>query len=256
MAPKALICMADYGNDPTEAAVPFSRWAAAGVNIDIATETGNVPKCDEKMLYGLTQKLLGATSAVVDIYHNMQKSQAMTSPLSWTASDFSMDKYDIVLLPGGHDKGMQQYIDSSSLHSHLASYFPKTLKSTGGETKVLAAICHGVMTLARTQIAGSEKSVMHEVRTTTLPTFMEGAAFWGTRLFLGDYYKTYGANAETTEESVKSVLDNPEKQWCTSTGMSPFVVVDEKYNYVSARFPGDAEAFADKVLEVLGVQKS
>jgi putative intracellular protease/amidase len=252
MAPKAVILMADYGHDPTETAVAFTRWEAAGFDMAIATEHGKIPKCDSLMLYGMTQKLLGATKAVVDLYHAMEKSSVMNNPLSWTDPAFSLDKYDVVFLPGGHDKGMQQIIDSTSLHSHLASYFPKTRKNVDGEKKVMVAICHGVMVLARTKIPGSDKSILHDVKTTTLPAFMEGSAFWGTRLFLGDYYKTYGACGESVEVSVRSALDSPKKQWCGSNGLTPFVVEDEQYNYVSARFPGDAEAMSDKVLKIVG----
>ena len=57
-APKVVILMADYGNDPTEAATPFVIFKEAGFEVSFATESGNVPKCDTKMLKGMTGKLL------------------------------------------------------------------------------------------------------------------------------------------------------------------------------------------------------
>jgi len=57
-APKVVILVPDYGFDPTEAAVPFSAFKKAGFDIEFATENGKVPAADERMLKGLTQKLL------------------------------------------------------------------------------------------------------------------------------------------------------------------------------------------------------
>jgi hypothetical protein len=47
------------------------------------------------------------------------------------------------------------------------------------------------------------KSVIHECVTTALPARFEQVAFWGTRAFLGDYYKTYGAGSDNVEASVR-----------------------------------------------------
>jgi len=58
MAPQVIILMADYGNDPTEVATPFTEFKKAGFDVTFATETGNVPRCDERMLSGMTQVLL------------------------------------------------------------------------------------------------------------------------------------------------------------------------------------------------------
>lgn len=58
MAPKVVILMSDYGNDPTEVATPYTEFKKASFEVTFATETGNVPHCDERMLTGLTQKLL------------------------------------------------------------------------------------------------------------------------------------------------------------------------------------------------------
>ena len=63
MAPKVVFLMADYGNDPTETAVPFTVFKDAGYEISFATEKGQVPRCDKRMLEGWTQKLLVSSCA-------------------------------------------------------------------------------------------------------------------------------------------------------------------------------------------------
>ncbi|KAE8445531.1 hypothetical protein EG329_013294 [Mollisiaceae sp. DMI_Dod_QoI] len=124
------------------------------------------------------------------------------------------------------------------MHKHLASYSPDTAKPS---MKTVVAVCHGVMVLSETM--GSDgKSIIHECDTTALPGRSEQVAFWGTRAFLGDYYKTYGAGSDNVETSVKRCLDNPDKQ---------FVVVDEMYNYISARFPPDAKLLAEKTIALV-----
>jgi putative intracellular protease/amidase len=89
-------------------------------------------------------------------------------------------------------------MDSPVIRKHLASYFPATRKPS---KKSVAAVCHGVQVLSQTDGADG-KSVIHECVTTALPTRFEQVAFWGTRAFLGDYYKTYGAGSDNVEESV------------------------------------------------------
>jgi putative intracellular protease/amidase len=70
MAPKVLIPMADYGHDPTETAIPYTTFKAAGFNVTFATETGKAPECDKKMLEGVTQKLLVHPSRTTTICHS------------------------------------------------------------------------------------------------------------------------------------------------------------------------------------------
>lgn len=128
----------------------------------------------------------------------MTADAAMQKPHAWTEPSFSLEPFDVLFLPGGHDKGMRQIIDSEALHKLLAAYFPMTRKPG---KKTVAAVCHGVMALAAASLPDG-KSILHDVDTTTLPGTFEGTAFWGTRLFLGDYYKTYGKDSESIEMSV------------------------------------------------------
>ncbi|VUC27749.1 unnamed protein product [Clonostachys rosea] len=244
--PKAIILMSDYGHDPTETAVPYMAMKEAGFDVQFATEIGKQPECDKLMLKGLTQKLLGATRSVIEKYHEMFKSAEIQEPLSWSAPDFTLDSFDLVLFPGGHDKGVRQVIDSPRVHQLVLDYFPKTKKPS---RKAVAAICHGVMALSESQDA-SGVSAISQCTTTTLPAGMEQTIFWGTWAFLGDYYKTYGAWSENTATSVQKALADP-KQLKTSMFSTPFVIEDENHNYISARYPGDAELFGQKIVALV-----
>jgi putative intracellular protease/amidase len=129
----------------------------------------------------------------------MAKTAEFLHPLSWSSPDFSLDSYNLVFFPGGHEKGVRQIIDSSIIHKQLGEYFPATKKPS---KKIVAAICHGVMVLSEAQNSEGT-SIIHECDTTTLPARFEQVAFWGTRVFLGDYYKTYGVGSDDVEASVR-----------------------------------------------------
>jgi hypothetical protein len=137
----------------------------------------------------------------------MAATPEFTKPLSWSSPTFSLSSYNLIFLPGGHEKGVRQLIDSPIMAQHLASYFPQTIKPSN---KNVAAVCHGVMALAAAKLADGEnkgKSILHECETTALPGMFEGVAFWGTRLFLGDYYKTYGVGSDSVETAVSADVE-------------------------------------------------
>ncbi|KAI8624157.1 class I glutamine amidotransferase-like protein [Xylariaceae sp. FL1651] len=244
--PKVIFMMADYGHDPTETAVPYTVLKTAGYEISFATENGKAPRCDKKMLEGITQKLLGAKKDVVAMYKTMQQSEEMLHPRSWSAPEFSLDPYDLVIFPGGHEKGVRQVIESPIIHKLMVDYFPQTKRPS---RKAVAAICHGVMVLSESKDAQG-RSVIRDCVTTALPTRFEQGAYWGTRAFLGDYYKTFGHGSENVQESVTKALADP-SQFKSSLNPGPFVVEDEQYNYISARWPGDAELFSEEIVKLM-----
>lgn len=135
----------------------------------------------------------------------MASSPEWQSPLSWSDSAFSLDPFDLVFLPGGHEKSVRQVIDSKEVHRHLVEYFPKTRRQGDGSgpAKIVGAVCHGVMVLSEAKDAEG-RCAIRECTTTALPARFEQIAFWGTRAFLGDYYKTYGANSDDVEIAVSS----------------------------------------------------
>ena len=129
----------------------------------------------------------------------MLTSEEWQHPLAWSSHEFTLDNYSLVFLPGGHDKAVRQIMDSERVHNLLATFFPKTRRSDN--IKAIGAICHGVLPLSNAK-GPDGNSVLHDCITTTLPARFEQVAYWGTRVFLGDYYKTYGAGTEDLEESV------------------------------------------------------
>jgi len=277
--PRVLIPVADYGSEPTEVAIPWTVFEEAGFEVTFATEKGATPKCDSKMLYGATGTLLGANAAAKKVYAELEKQEAFQRPVAWSDPNFSLDTYDIVYLPGGHDKGVKQLIEAEILQKHLQSYFPQTLRSGHGK-KTLAALCHGVQVLAFTPSPDSPapavplkdgkieadkpyKSIIHACKTTALPGFMESIIYQTTRVALGDYYKTYGAGTPNVEDYVKLGLDDAKQfdagpSWYNPSLAKPYIVEDDGYRYLSARFPPDAEMIAKRAVqlarEVLGIK--
>jgi putative intracellular protease/amidase len=269
-----------------EAAIPYKIFTEAGFDVHFATEQGKSPRCDSKMLYGIVGALLGANREAKAAYHSMIASDSnvagsINKPHAWTSPAFSLAEYDLVFLPGGHDKDVRQIIDSSKMHDLLADFFPKTRRSNTSPKRTLAAICHGVQVLAFTPAntspkrtlapicrgvqvpaftpandttsTGKNKSIIHDAKTTALPAFMEESIFWLTRLFLGDYYKTYGYGSKSVQKFVEDGLDDPKqfvkrRSWNVS---APFIVEDETYNYVTGRFPPDARLLAGRAMEMV-----
>ena len=142
---------------------------------------------------------------------------------------------------------MRQYLGSQVLQKKIGEFW--SLK------RPVAAICHGVLALARSQLDG--KSVLHASLTTCLTKPMERTAYFITAWKLGNYYRTYPAYVE---DEVRAALQDPATQFTrgprtlTSRGTDSddrpaFVVEDGRY--VSARWPGDAYLFARKFLDRL-----
>ncbi|OAL38365.1 hypothetical protein AYO20_02424 [Fonsecaea nubica] len=247
MAAKVIFLMADEGHDPTETAIPWKIFKDADFSISFATEAGNPPKCDDKMLSGWTGAVLGASKPAKRAYRDLASTcEAFQRPLAWNDPSFSLDGYDLVFLPGGHEKRVRQILDSAKVHDLLARYFPQTRKPS---RKTLAAICHGVQVLALST-GDNGRSVIHDAVTTALPAYMEQGIYHATRPFLGDYYKTYGAGTESVEEIVKKRLGDRAK-FKNSWSLGPFVVEDPTYNYLSARYPPDAEALAKRAVSLV-----
>jgi putative intracellular protease/amidase len=215
------------------------------------------------MLYGIVGALLGANREAKAAYHDMIANHSdvpgsIAKPHAWTSPTLSLTEFDLVFLPGGHDKGVRQIIDSKTVHGLIADYFPETRRGAPGPKRTLAAICHGVQILAftpanTTNPSGKSKSIIHDAKTTALPAFMEESIFWLTRPFLGDYYKTYGYGSKSVQRFVEDGLDDP-KQFVNSprwNATAPFIVEDEKYNYVTGRFPPDAWSLARRAVEMV-----
>lgn len=237
---RILVPLPDTDFDVTEVAVPWKLATQAGHQVVFATEAGAIPQADPRLLTGVLFGKLGAAPEPITFYREMQLDPAFRAPARWGALDPT--DYDALLLPGGHAPGMRQYLGSAELQAQVVRFW-----QTG---RPVAAICHGVLVLARSIDPQTGKSVLHTTRTTCLPTYMEWLAYALTFWKLGRYYRTYPKYVQT---EVKAALATPEAQFIRGPitlgargtqddDSSAFVVEDGRY--VSARWPGDAYRFA------------
>lgn len=248
MNKKVLIPLPSQDFDPTEAAVPWKILKAAGSNIVFATPQGTIAKCDPRMLNGTglgpLKSLLAANQEARHAYQEMESSVEFKKPISW--QDIDSETFDGLLLPGGHARGMREYLESSILQNAVSEFFQAN--------KLVGAICHGVVLAARSKTQ-DQKSSLYDRKTTALLASQEIAAWLLTCTWLGNYYRTY---SQTVEAEVTSCLANPTNFLKGPTPLlrdnpqslsSGFVVQDG--NYLSARWPGDAHLFGHTFLKML-----
>ena len=238
---KTILCpLPDTDFDTTEVAVPWKLFTEAGHRVRFATERGEPPRCDPLLLSGVIFGQLGAAPEPIGFYRELEQDGGFRAPERW--SDVSADSVDALLLPGGHAPGMKQYLGSEPLQRLVAQIWQRDAP--------VAAICHGVLVLARAKSPETGKSVLHRSRTTCLPRYMERLAYGLTFWKLGRYYRTYPAYVE---EEVRAALADPARQFergpvnlgkrgTREDDGGSFVVEDGRY--VSARWPGDAYRFA------------
>lgn len=238
----------DTDFDTTEIAVPWKLLTEAGHRVVFTTErgpAGPAPACDPLLLSGVLFGQLGAEPEPIAFYRELTEQPAFQQPLPW--GTFDPNDADALLLGGGHAPGMRQYLGSTELQGKIAQFFTTQ--------KPVAAICHGVLVLARSQSADGV-SVLRDYKTTCLPKYMERSAYLLTAWKLGKYYRTYDAYVE---DEVKAALASPSQfvrgprtlvKRGTRHNDRPAFVVEDRH-YVSARWPGDAYLFARRLLERL-----
>jgi putative intracellular protease/amidase len=247
---KIIIPLPHYGFDPTEAAIPWKLISEAGIEVYFATPDGNPAEADKRMLHGtglsLWRSLLQARKDAIDAYAEMSSSASFAKPFRY--EDVNASDFDGILLPGGHDKGVKEYLESKTLQKTVVDFF--------NGNKPVAAICHGVVLAARSIDSVTGKSVLHGRKTTLLLKSQEMAAYNLTRLWLGEYYLTYPGL--TVQDEVTAALTDkddfiqgpvPVLRDDMAHLQRGFTVLDA--NYLSARWPGDAYSFALAFIDML-----
>ena len=247
---RIFVPLPDHDFDVTEVAVPWKLWTEAGHDVVFATENGATPAADPRLLTGVLFGQLGAEPEPKRFYQEMIASASFASPLTYR--DLDPTNADALHLAGGHAKGMRQYIASPILHERVVAF--------ARSGKPFGAICHGTLVLARAIDPATGKSVLHGLRTTCLPKYMERTAWLLTGWKLGDYYRTYPTYVE---DEVRAALAKPEHfelgpRVLTSRGTrdddrSAFVVEDGRY--VSARWPGDSYLYAKRLAARLDARR-
>jgi len=236
---QVLMPLPDHDFDTTEVAVPWRLLTRAGHTVTFATERGGTPPaCDPRLLTGVLFGQFGAEPEPIEFYRQLTAAPEFTDPISWHSVD--VERFDGLVLPGGHAPGMRQYLGSHELQRRVAAFW-----ALG---RPVGAICHGVLVLARTTDPATGHSVLAGRRTTCLPKYMERSAYLATAWRLGRYYRTYPSYVE---DEVVNNLDDPTqfergprtfRRGTATDDRGAFVVQDG--HYLSARWPGDAYLFA------------
>ena len=274
---KVLIPIPSSDFDPTEVAVSWSVLKRLGHSVTFTTPDGRPGRADDLMLTGegldlwgfipglrrftAVGRLMRANAPARAAYAAMERDAAFTAPLNWRQARH--EDFDGLLLPGGHRaRGMREYLESEILQKLVREFFAAGLP--------VAAICHGVLLAARSRTADGEHSVLFGRRTTALTWALERKGWMAGRIFRfwdPNYYRTYDdgpgkpAGYMSVQQEVTRALARPEDfldvpagapDYGRKTGgmmrdswdddRAAFVVRDG--NYVSARWPGDAHAFA------------
>jgi putative intracellular protease/amidase len=247
---RILIPLPNYGFDPSEVAIPWKTLSDNGYEIVFASPQGTKAETDTIMLTGKSLGLLKSTLAArqdaVDAYYEMDKSEAFLNPIKYTA--VQEKDFDALFLPGGHDKGVREYLESEILQRLVVDLFTAQ--------KPVAAICHGVVLAARSIDTLTGKSVLYHYKTTSLLNSQELLAYNLTRLWLKDYYLTYPGL--TVEDEVTSALSDSKN---FLKGPSPILRDDKEHlkrgfivkdrNYISARWPGDVYSICFGFIKML-----
>jgi putative intracellular protease/amidase len=232
--------------DPTEAAVPWRALRAAGHEVVFATADGAMAACDPLLITGVVFGQLGADADARAAYARMTEDAGFRAPRRW--HQLAPQDFDALLLPGGHAAGMRAWLEDASLQQWLAQY--------AALARPLAAICHGVLLLARARDAAG-RPLLYARRTTCLPKYMEALAYALTAWQRGRYYRTYPAYVE---DEVRAALADPEqfqrgpvtlgRKGTASDDRGAYVCEDG--HYLSARWPGDAHLLGRRLVAQLG----
>ena len=238
------------GFDPTESAVTWKILRDSGIKVVFSTPNGEAGAADPIMVTG---KGLGPLKLSMRAdkngraaYFEMIQSKEFKNPITY--SDIDTRDYDALILPGGHAKEMRPYLESPVLQAITVEFMD--------ENKLVGAICHGVVLAARSIAPSTGRSVLYGRKVTTLPNWMEMLAHKLTKLWMGDYYRTYSET--TTQNEVVEALATPEDFLVGPLSLqrdsqknlrAGFVVKDG--NLITARWLGDAHLFGKTLLEQL-----
>jgi putative intracellular protease/amidase len=231
-----LMPLPDHDFDPTEAAIPWKACSLQGWKIAISTETGNVPEGDLHRLEGPLPGLLSASQNAKLAYREMTQDPAYRQPIPYEGIDPS--QYEALLLPGGDGLRVRQYLDSSILRSKVLQFCE--------QHKLIGAICHGLLVLARTLDHRTGRSVLYGHKVTAPPKSLDRFGYLVDRWFLRHGYVMYSS---CVADEVRSQLEHPEDMSYGPSLFKPYVVSDGAF--ITSRWYLDAELFAQSFVDAL-----
>lgn len=234
--PRILIPLPDTDFDPTESATPWKICLERGWQVVFATETGEVPAADPRLLMGILRGPLGAGPKGLAAYRAMSQTAAFRRPIRY--ADIDPSAFDAVSLTGGHAPGMKPYLESPVLRSKMVQFWK--------QDKVIGGICHGVLVLARAVDPDTGKSLLYGSRVTALTKDLEISGYVLTFWLLGRRYRTYDCYVA---DEVRRALQDPSHFRTSRAMLIPFVVQDRRL--VTARWPLDAMAYSLRLAEMI-----
>lgn len=192
-----LIPLPDHDFDPTECAVPWQVCASRGWKVTFSTEHGNVAQADQHLLKGPILGPLGAGAKALAAYRQMTQDPAYLHPIPY--ADIDPERDQAILLPGGHASGMRQYLESPVLQHKVLQYWQ--------HGKLIGAICHGVLVLARTIDPQTGRSILFGHKLTALPQSLDRFGYLLNVRLLRRHYLAYSCSVA---EEVRACLERPE----------------------------------------------
>lgn len=288
---KVIIPIPNHDFDPSEVSVTWKILRAAGFEIDFATADGQRGYPDPLMINGegldpwgwipglrkirFLGLFLRADRFGRQAYRELQQDPQFLLPKCFEELDVA--QYEVMVLPGGHAKGMRPYLENTTLQQFVAGFFEAV--DAAGKPKPVGAICHGVLLAARSVSAHTHKSVLYGRKTTALTWKLESSA-WHLSKFLArfwdaNYYRTYHeSNGEPVgywgvEQEIKRALASNSDFMDIPKGTPGYLIktsglardrldnarpawVVRDGNYLSARWPGDVHTFAQRLVELIG----
>jgi len=236
LAPNILMPLPDQDFDPTEAAIPWQACISRGWKVAFSTEHGDVAQGELLRLKGPLPGLLSASLKARAAYPEMTQDLAYQHPVPYAEID--PDRYQAILLPGGDTPPMRQYLESELLQRKVLQFWQRG--------KLIGAICHGMLVLARTIDPQTGRSVLYGHKVTALPKSLDRT---GALLDSWLVKRGYLMYPRCVAEEVRACLEHPE-DFSNGPGiLVPYAVSDG--NLITSRWYYDAELFAERFAEAL-----
>jgi putative intracellular protease/amidase len=232
--PVILMPLPDHDFDPTEASIPWQHCTQQAWKVVISTETGNVPAADANKLKGPLPGLLSAGAQAQQAYQQMLADPLYQHPISY--AQINPSDYTALILPGGDGLRMRQYLQNTTLQEKVVELFH--------QHKLVGAICHGILVLARSIDPLTGKSVLYGHKLTVLPKSLDRLAYRLDSLTVKHGYIMY---PNCVAEEVRSCLARQEDVIKGPGIRAPFVVSDG--NLVTSRWYMDAGVFAERFVQ-------
>jgi putative intracellular protease/amidase len=166
----------------------------------------------------------------------MTQDTAFQQPIPYDRINAS--QYEALLLPGGDAPGVRQYLDSTLLRSKVLQFWE--------QHKLIGAICHGVLVLARTIDQRTGRSIVYGSKVTAVPKSLDRFAYLVDRWITKHGYVMY---PRCVAEEVRGYLQHPQDLSFGPTIFTPYVVHDGMF--ITSRWYLDAELFADTFAHAL-----